>query len=162
MWEALTEIINSSNGSTVVVVFLICVLIAFVLVKGGFLSVHTNAIRLGAIDNERNIIQLQQDYVKQHLKAEEKKLRKPKDYDKKLGQIIVQACYIEYCDWIAHNHFTTHEDYISLKQQQLIDVVSEWTEKEEFKSEEFIEFIKNDTKATIVQLINMREIYKGK
>lgn len=162
MWEAIAQILNSSNGSTVVVVFLICILIAFVLVKGGFLSVHTNAIRLGAIDNERNIIQLQQDYVKQHLKAEEKKLQKPQGYDKKLGQIIVQACYIEYCDWIAHNHFTMHEDYISLKQQQLIDVVSEWTEKEEFKSEEFIEFIKNDTKATIVQLINMREIYKGK
>ena len=51
--------------------------------------------------------------------------------------------------------------YISLKQQKLVDVVMEYTEKEEFQSDEFIEYLKQDTKATILQLINIREIYNG-
>lgn len=162
MWEAISEILNSSNGSTVIVVFLICVMIAFVMVKSGFLQVHTNAIIIGARDSERNVIRQQQDYVWQHLTAEEKKLRKRiPDYDKRLGLIIVQACYIEYGNWIAQNHINTNDDYISLKQQKLVDVVMEYTEKEEFQSDEFIEYLKQDTKATILQLINIREIYNG-
>lgn len=161
MWDALAEILNSSNGSTVIIVFLVCVLIAFVMVKGGFLTVRTESIKIGARDGERNVIRQQQDYVWQHLRAEEKKLRKIDGYDKKLGLIIVQACYIEYCNWIAQNHINTNDDYILLKQQELIDVVSEWTEKEEFKSDEFIDFLRQDTKNTLIQLINIREIYKG-
>lgn len=163
MWEAISDILNSSNGSTVIVVFLVCVLIAFVMVKGGFLQVHTNAIKIGARDSERNVIRQQQDYVWQHLTTAEKKLRKKIDgYDKRLGLIIVQAAYIEYCTWIAQNHLTMNESYIELKQQKLVDVVGQYTEKEEFQTDEFIDYIRQDTKETICQLIDIREIYKDK
>lgn len=56
MWEAISSVLNSSNGSTVLAVLLICIFIAYVLVKGGLLSVHTDAIRVGARDIERNVI----------------------------------------------------------------------------------------------------------
>ena len=162
MWEAISSVLNSANGSAVLVFLFLCVVIAFVLVKSNLLQVHTDSVKLGARDAERNIIRQQQDYVWQHLTAAEKKLQKRvPNYDKRLGLIIVQACYIEYGNWIAQNHINTNDDYISLKQQKLVDVVMEYTEKEEFQSDEFIEYLKQDTKATILQLINIREIYNG-
>ena len=162
MWEAISEILNSSNGSAVLIVFLICLLIAFVLVKGGFLSVNTEAIKIGARDSERNIIRQQQDYVWQHLVSTEHELQTVPNYDRRLGLIIVQACYIEYCVWIAQNHLTMNNSYIELKQKKLVDIVGEYTEKEEFQSEAFKDRIREDTKETICQLIQIREIYKDK
>lgn len=162
MWEAISDILNSSNGSAVLVFLMVCILVGYVLIKSNLLQIHTDSIKLGARDAERNIIRQQQDYVWQHLTAAEKKLQKRvPDYDKRLGLIIVQACYIEYGNWIAQNHINANDDYISLKQQKLVDVISEFTEKEEFQSDEFIEYLKQDTKATILQLINIREIYNG-
>ena len=162
MWEAISEILNSSNGSAVLIVFLICLLIAFVLVKGGFLSVNTEAIKIGARDSERNIIRQQQDYVWQHLVSTEHELQTVPNYDRRLGLIIVQACYIEYCVWIAQNHLTMNNSYIELKQKKLVDIVGEYNEKEEFQSEAFKDRIREDTKETICQLIQIREIYKDK
>lgn len=161
MWDALAEILNSSNGSTVIIVFLVCVLIAFVMVKGGFLTVRTESIKIGARDSERNVIRQQQDYVWQHLVSTEHELQNVPNYDKMLGLIIIQACYIEYCTWISQNHLTMNEAYISLKQRKLVDIVSEYTVKEEFQSEAFKDRIREDTKDTICQLIQIREIYKG-
>ena len=160
MWEAISEILNSQNGSAVLVFLFVCIVIGYVLVKSNLLQIHTDSVKLGARDAERNIIRQQQDYVWQHLTAEEKKLQKADGYDKRLGLIIVQACYIEYCNWIAQNHINTNDDYICLKQQKLVDVVSEYTEKEQFQSDDFIEYLRQDTKKTILQLINIREIYK--
>lgn len=162
MWDALAKIFTSANAVSILLFLIICILAAFVLVKSNLLQIHTDSIKLGARDAERNIIRQQQDYVWQHLTAAEKKLQKRvPDYDKRLGLIIVQACYIEYGNWIAQNHINTNDDYITLKQQKLVDVVMEHTEKEEFQSDEFIEYLKQDTKATILQLINIREIYNG-
>jgi len=163
MWEAISEILNSQNGSTVLIVFLIVVLIVFVLVKGGNLSVNTEAIKIGARDTERNIIRQQQDYVWQHLVSMEHELQNiVPDYDKRLGLIIIQACYIEYCVWIAQNHLTMNDAYISLKQNKLVDIVGEYTEKEEFQSDEFKDKIRTDAKDVIYQLIKIRELYKDK
>lgn len=163
MWEAISEILNSQNGSTVLIVLLIVVLIAFMLIKGGNLSVNTEAIKIGARDSERNIIRQQQDYVWQHLVSMEHELQTiVPDYDKRLGLVIIQACYIEYCVWIAQNHLTMNDAYISLKQNKLVDIVGEYTEKEEFQSDEFKDKIRNDTKDVIYQLIKIRELYKDK
>jgi len=163
MWDAISEILNSQNGSTVLIVLLITILIVFVLIKGGNFSVNTEAIKIGARDSERNIIRQQQDYVWQHLVSMEHELQSVvPDYDKRLGLVIIQACYIEYCVWIAQNHLTMNDAYISLKQNKLVDIVGEYTEKEVFQSEEFKSKIRNDTKEVINQLIQIRELYKDK
>lgn len=54
MWDAISSVLNSSNGSAVLAVFLVCFFVAYILVKGGLLSVHTDAIKIGARDVERN------------------------------------------------------------------------------------------------------------
>lgn len=99
MWEAISEILTSSNAVGVLLIlgFLVIVVIvtAFVLIKGNVFQVHTQTVSIGYAERERNIIRQQQDYVWQHLQEAEANLPKDEDYDEQLGQIIIMTCYIE-------------------------------------------------------------------
>ena len=159
MWEAISEILNSSNGSTVLAVLLICVFIAYVLVKGGLLSVHTDAIRVGASDIARNVIKQQLDYVWSHLEEAEANLPKGEDYDQHLGREIILELYKEYSNWISFNHISRSEEYIRVKQNSLVMIVNKLTKDEKYKSEEFKEYIREDTQKTILELLEIREVY---
>lgn len=55
---------------------------------------------------------------------------------------------------------TKSDAYISVKQNKLVAIVNSLTVKTEFKTEEFIDLIKSDTRNTIYELIKIREVYK--
>lgn len=161
MWDAIKEILTSSNASIVLVFLLVILLVAVILIKNGYINFDTESLRIGYADRERNIIKQQQDYVWLHLQDMEANLDKPKDYDKTLGQMIIMAMYIEYVSWISFNHLTKSDAYISLKQNRLVALVNRYTVKEQFKADDFIEYIRKDTKETIYELIKIREVYKA-
>lgn len=161
MWDAIKEILTSSNASIVLVFLLVILLVAVILIKNGYINFDTESLRIGYADRERNIIKQQQDYVWLHLQDMEANLDKPSDYDKNLGQMIIMAMYIEYVSWISFNHLTKSDAYISLKQNRLVALVNRYTVKEQFKADDFIEYIRKDTKETIYELIKIREVYKA-
>ena len=161
MWDAIKEILTSSNASIVLVFLLVILVVAVILIKNGYINFDTESLRIGYADRERNIIKQQQDYVWLHLQDMEANLDKPKDYDKTLGQMIIMAMYIEYVSWISFNHLTKSDAYISLKQNRLVALVNRYTVKEQFKADDFIEYIRKDTKETIYELIKIREVYKA-
>ncbi len=160
MWEAIKDVLTSSNALIVIIFLMFFIIVAFVLIKSGWLNVHTENIKIGARDNERNIIRQQQDYVLLHLKSALNNMPKPEGYDKNLGELVIMAVYCEYVSWIAFNHLTKSEKYIAVKQNKLVELVDQYTYKEEFKTDEFKDLIRQDTKNTIYELINIREIYK--
>ena len=160
MWETIGQILTSSNALIVLMFLLAMVLVAFILIKNGYINFDNESLRIGYADRERNIIKQQQDYVWLHLQDMEANLTKPEGYDKTLGQMIIMAMYIEYVSWISFNHLTKSDAYISVKQNKLVAVVNRYTVKPEFKNEEFLELIKKDTKQTIYELIKIREVYK--
>ena len=75
-------------------------------------------------------------------------------------QIIIMTAYIEYVKWISFNHLSRSEAYIGVKQSSLVALINSLTVKEEYKNEEFINYIKEDTKDTILRLIEIREVFK--
>lgn len=160
MWETISNILTSSNAVSVLLFLSVCLIGAFVLIKTGMLQIHTEAVRVGAVDDERTIIRHQLDYVKHHLRGLERKLAKPEGYNEYLGKFIIEVVYDEYVNWVTFNHISRSEKYISVKQNQIVDIISQYTIRDEFKSDEFIEFVKKDTKEIILELINIREIYK--
>jgi len=160
MWETIGQILTSSNALIVLIFLLAMALVAFILIKNGYINFDNESLRIGYADRERNIIKQQQDYVWLHLQAMEANLPKPKGYDKNLGQVIILTVYKEYVSWISFNHLTKSDAYISVKQNKLVDIVNTLTVKEDFKTEEFIEMMKEDTKNTIYELIKIREVFK--
>ena len=165
MWEAIKEILTSSNAVGVLLIlgFLVIVLItiAVVLIKGNYFQVHTQTVSIGYAERERNIIRQQQDYVWQHLQEAEANLPKDEDYDEQLGLIIIQTVYIEYTKWIAFNHLTRSDAYIHVKQSALVAIVNKLTTNERYKGEDFKQYIRDDTRDTILELLKIREAFKN-
>lgn len=160
MWDAISNMLTSSNAVSILLFLGVCIIGAFVLIKTNMLQIHTQSVRIGAIDVERNIIRQQLDFVRHHLLALESNLKKPDGYNDYLGKYIVEVIYDEYVNWITFNHINASDKYIGVKQNKIIDIVSQYTVKDEFKSDEFLEFLRKDTKDTILELIQIREIYK--
>ena len=90
----------------------------------------------------------------------EANLPKDEDYDEQLGLIIIQTVYIEYTKWIAFNHLTRSEAYIHVKQNSLVAIVNRLTVNQRYKGEDFIQYLKDDTKDTILELLKIREAFK--
>lgn len=160
MWESISNILTSTNAVAVLTFLCVCIIGGVVLVKTNLLQIHTDSVRLGAMDTERNIIRQQQDYVRLHLKSIENDLEKPEGYNEWLGRFVVMRVYAEYVEWISFNHLSKSEAYIKVKQNKLVDLINQYTYKEEFKTDEFIEFIRKDTRQMILDLIQIREVYK--
>ena len=160
MWESIASILTSTNAVAVLTFLCVCIIGGVVLVKTNLLQIHTNSVRLGAMDSERNIIRQQQDYVRLHLKSIENDLEKPDGYNEWLGRFVVMRVYAEYVEWISFNHLSRSEAYIKVKQNKLVDLINQYTYLDCFKTEEFIEFIRKDTKQMILDLIQIREVYK--
>ena len=164
MWDAIKEILTSSNAVGVLLIlgFIVVVLIivAVVLIKGNYFQLRTQTVQIGFAEKERNIIRQQQDYVWQHLQEAEANLPKDETYDEQLGLIIIQTVYIEYTKWIAFNHLTRSEAYIHVKQNSLVAIVNRLTVNQRYKGEDFIQYIKDDTKDTILELLKIREAFK--
>ena len=160
MWETIGNVLNGTNAGMVIATLLIVITIAFFLVRTNTIQINTPSVRIGMADRERNIIRQQQDYVWNHLREAEANLPKDKNYNKQLGQIIIMTAYIEYVKWISFNHLSRSEAYIGVKQSSLVALINSLTVKEEYKNEEFINYIKNDTRDTILKLIEIREVFR--
>lgn len=159
MWETIGEILTSSNAFIVLIFLTVIVIVAVILIKGGYINFDSESLKINHGERERNIIRQQQDYVWLHLQEAEANLPKPEGYDKNLGQVIILSVYKEYDSWITFNHISKSEAYIRVKQKRLIALINSLTVKEDFKTEDFIEMIKRDTKETIYELIEIREAY---
>ena len=165
MWEAIKEILTSSNAVGVLLILgfflMVLIIVAVVLIKGNYFQMRTQTISIGFAEKERNIIRQQQDYVWNHLQEAEANLEKDETYDEQLGQIIIMTVYIEYTKWIAFNHLTRSDAYIKVKQNSLVAIVNRLTVNDRYKGEEFKQYIRDDTKETIYELLRIREAFKN-
>ena len=157
MWETIRAVLTSSNAVSTLTFLGVCLIGAFVLIRTGFLQVHTAAIQLGAADSERNVIRQQLDYVHLHLEAFESMMVKPEDYNEYLGKYIVEQVYDEYVNWVTQNHINKTPEYIKVKQERVVSIVMKFTIKDEFRTKKFKDYIREDTEQTILTLIQIRE-----
>ena len=160
MWEAIGGVLTSANAKSTLLFLAVCIIGAFVLVKTGMLQVHTEAVRLGAADRERNIIRQQLDWVRRHLLGLEAGIEKPEWYNPYLGKYVVELIYDEYVNWVTFNHLSKSQAYIQIKQDQIVDLVKSTVIRDEYKTAEFEEFLRKDTEMCILALLQIREVYK--
>lgn len=160
MWETLGWVLTSPNAVNILLFLSFIVILGWLAAKTGLLNIHTNAVTMGAADREREIIRQQTEWVKIHLEGLEKSMPKPEGYNAWRGMYIVETVYDEYVNWITYNHLTTKSSYVDIKQDRIVSLVHRLTDKEEFHSKEFEEFLREDTGNSIAKLVQIREVYK--
>lgn len=160
MWGAIRDVALSPNLTIILVFVIILIVIGITISHSGLLQVHTNAVEISVADRERNILRQQIEYIKLHHEGLESSIPKPKGYDAWRGKCIVNAVVTEYIEWITLNHLTNVAPYVEIKQDRIISIVHSLTIKDEYHSEEFEEFIRQDVKNCISKLVQIRNIYK--
>lgn len=160
MWETISTILMGPNAFVVLIFLAFVSVILFILVKSGTIRISTPNMSINTGDVERNIIRQQLDYVSLHLNGLEAKLEKPEDYNEYLGKLIIEKVFDEYVNWITFNHINKSPAYVEIKQERVVSLIRQYTVKEEFRSEEFEDLIRKDTKEVIEALIRIREVYK--
>jgi hypothetical protein len=160
MWETISTILTGPNAFVVLIFLAFVSVILFILVKSGAIRISTPNMSINTGDVERNIIRQQLDFVSLHLNGLEAKLDKPEDYNEYLGKLIIEKVFDEYVNWITFNHINKSPAYVEIKQERVVSLIRQYTIKEEFRSEEFEDLIRKDTKEVIEALIRIREVYK--
>jgi len=160
MWETISTILTGPNAFVVLIFLAFVSVILFILVKSGAIRISTPNMSINTGDVERNIIRQQLDYVSLHLNGLEAKMNKPEDYNEYLGKLIIEKVFDEYVNWITFNHINKSPAYVEIKQERVVSLIRQYTVKDEFRSEEFEDLIRKDTKEVIEALIRIREVYK--
>lgn len=160
MYETVEHILVSSNAAIVLIFLAFIAVIAVILARKGILNIHTSAVQLGAADQERDIIRQQLEWVRVHLEGVESSMSKPEGYNQWLGKYVVEAVYDEYVDWITFNHINASPAYVEIKQDKLVSLIRKLVTRDEFKTPEFEDMIREDTRQCIEKLIQIRKVYK--
>jgi hypothetical protein len=161
LWEAISEVLNGNNAIIVLAFLLFFLLIGWWLVSHGYLTIHSDVVSMGkeAEAREREVIQHQCEYVKAHLNALEANIEKPDGYDPFRGKYIVERMYDEYVVMITQNHIKTSSAYVHIKQEIILALVDSLTIFPEYKTAEFKEMLRQDTKKCIETLVEIRKAY---
>lgn len=143
------------------IILLIIMVVSYILLRTGKLTIKTKAVRLGKAEieeNERKIMRQQMSFL--HVSAESMASQLPKDLN------IWQAKYVmaKVCDIleeaILYNHIQRgDEKYINIKQKLVYNAVLKRTEKDYFKTQEFRDICDKFTRDMLNEFVNIREVY---
>lgn len=159
MWETIEHVLTSGNAWVVLILFIFLGFVLLLLSRNGLLQIDTGNIQIGAATGEREIIRQQVEWTRLHYEGLENSMPKPEGYDHWRGRYIAERLIDEVVDWIVYNHINDSKQYIEIKQDKIINILRKYTVKEEFTSEEFEEFMREDTEKCIKKLIQIRELH---
>lgn len=162
MWQFFRDVLMSPNAGIVLTFGVFIVVIGWVLTKTGLLNIQTEKVTLGAATTEREIIRQQVEWTKLHFDGMEARLEKRDDTDQWRRKYIAECLYDEYVNWITFNHLNTSSAYIEVKQDKIVSLFRSLPVDKEYRTHEFEQYLRDDTRKSIEKLIRIREVYRNK
>ena len=158
MWQAIEKILLSDN-STIVLFFLIVIMLLLAhFSKKGVFKWHTEKLTIGVSENERAIIRQQVEWSE--LEIESLAFTERFNHvDEWRTKFILEKLFDEVLQWIIFNHITDSPEYISIKKKKIWNLTQTFVIKDEFKSEEFKDFIYKEVEKIIKRLVFLRRQY---
>ena len=158
MWQAIEKILLSDN-STIVLFFLIVIMLLLAhFSKKGVFKWHTEKLTIGVSENERAIIRQQVEWAELEIESLAFTERFSR-VDEWRTKFILEKLFDEVLQWIIFNHITDSPEYISIKQEKIWNLTQTFVIKDEFKSEEFKDFIYKEVEKIIKRLVFLRRQY---
>lgn len=140
---------------------IIIVMLTILLTKTGILRIKTAHVRIGnKEEDERTILRQQSSYAHSYCMSLEYLVPRNPEFNGYLTRYILERMYDEVMEWILFNHLTTQGAYIETKQARLRMLCDTLATREEYRSEDFHEFINSHCRKLIEELIHIREVYK--
>lgn len=158
MWQAIEKILLSDNSATVLFFLVIIILLLAHLSNKGVFKWHTEKLTIGASENERAIIRQQVEWAELEIES----LATAEIFshvDEWRTKYILEKLFDEVLQWIIFNHIKDSPEYISIKQEKIWNMTQTLVVREEFKSNEFKDFIYKEVDKVIKRLIFLRRQY---
>lgn len=164
MWEAISNILTSSNASQTIISLIVLVLIVVIMIKSGMIKIKTKHVKIGMseADKERTIIREQCDWARMYLKGLMKDLLSKEQnarYDGYFIKYIVEVVYDEVVNWIVFNHIEDNDRYIQVKADIMTCMIYSMDIDDSFRTADFNKRIYKSVEEVIKKLINIRAIY---
>lgn len=167
MWEAISNILTSTNALQTIISIILVMLIIVVMIKTGMIRIRTKHVQVGkarsASDTERAIIREQCDFTHVYLMGLVSKIKQVTPdllYDGYFTKYILEVAYDEFVRWITFNHIEDSEEYISTKQRKICSLVYSMGIRNEFKTAEFNHRMCNWVEEIIRELVRIRRVYE--
>lgn len=158
MWQAIEKILLSDNSATVLFFLVIIILLLAHLSNKGVFKWHTEKLTIGASENERAIIRQQVEWTELEIES----LASAEIFshvDEWRTKYILEKLFDEILQWIIFNHIKDSPEYISIKQEKIWNMTQTLVVREEFRSDEFKDFIYKEVDKIIKRLIFLRRQY---
>lgn len=158
MWQAIEKILLSDNSAIVLFFLVIIILLIAHFSKKGVFKWHTERLTIGASENERAIIRQQVEWAELEIESLAS-MEIFSHVDEWRTKYILEKMFDEILQWIIFNHIKDSPEYISIKQEKIWNMTQTLVVREEFRSDEFKDFIYKEVDKIIKRLIFLRRQY---
>lgn len=159
-WNAISDILTSTNGLIFGILFVLLVIVLIIAVKKGYLKFSGKGINIGNdSEKERNVIRQQVEWVHIFLDSFAQDYMEMDGVDEWRLKYIVEKVFSEIVDWITFNHITDRGNYIKIKQDKIWYLIKSLTSNKYFKSGEFRNKSNAMVETVVSQLVKIREFY---
>lgn len=162
MWEAISNVLTSSNIIPIGIIIILVILVMAILAKMGLVSFHGKGVSVGNGDKERNIIIHQIDFAEGACTDFFIRLEKRPNFEEWRAKYIMEKAYDVLVRIISYNHIQAEDTYIELRQSEIWKTIQDYTSMNDdpyYHSEEFKKVIYSEVKSVIEKLVKIREFY---
>lgn len=159
MWETIGNILTSGNAFLILITLIISVLVISILAKLGIFRLNIKGVNIGGDEDERAIIRQQTEWTQLFIQGMQ---AHPifKGYDTYHTLYILERIFDEVLSWIVFNHISDSENYISIKQEKIWNLVQTLVTEDKFTTQEFQDIVYEAMEKLIKRLVYIRKNYR--
>lgn len=162
MWEALGNILTSSNVIPIGVFIIAIIVTLSILAKLGIVSFNGKGVSVGNGDKERTIIRHQIDYVESTCADFYTRVEKKSSFEEWRARFILERVYDVLVRIISYNHIQVEDTYIELRQTEIWKTLLDYIKPGDdpyYTSREFKDIVYGEVRNIITKLVHIREFY---
>ena len=146
----------------VIVGLIVFVILALLLaIKKGWIRFDGKGLDIGYSEVERKIIRSQMQYMHSEVDALEAGFPKDLNLDHFRTKYILSKVKDCFEEMIIYNHITDDEEYISIKQTEIHNLVVKLAENEYFHTDDFKKFSYEFIEKVIKKFVKIRKYYQS-
>lgn len=159
MWESISSVLTSGNAVAVLLTLIVLIIILAILAKKGIFQFNGKGVTIGDNEDERAVIRQQTEWSQLFIQSM-RQLPIFDGSDTYHTLYILEKAFDEVLSWIVFNHISDSENYISIKQEKIWNLIQTLVEDKKFTTEEFKQTIYDNTEVLIKRLVHIRKNYR--
>lgn len=159
MWDAIGTVLISPNGIQTLILLIVLIILVAIFAKRGIFRLNIKGVNIGGDEDERAIIRQQTEWSQLFISSM-KQSPYFEDSDNYYTLYVLEKAFDEVLNWIVFNHISDSENYISIKQEKIWNLIQTLVVDKKFTTDDFKRVIYENTEILIKRLVYIRRNYR--